>query len=117
MCGIAGYVSRSATRAPVDRMVAAMQHRGPDDHGVWERPGGGAVLGNCRLSIIDLSDAGHMPMSDPSGMVWITYNGELYNHAVLREELNQTGYPFRSHSDTEVILAAWMSWGRTSSHA
>lgn len=111
MCGIAGHVSRSATRRSVDRMVAAMIHRGPDDQGVWERSGGGAALGNCRLSIIDLSEAGHMPMSDPSGRVRITYNGELYNYLPLRDKLARAGYPFRSQTDTEVVLAAWMTWG------
>lgn len=111
MCGIAGYVSRSATQGPVDRMVRAMAHRGPDDEGVWASPAGRAFLGNRRLSIIDLSSAGHMPMSDPSGQVWITYNGELYNHEALRQELAASGYTFRSHSDTEVVLAAWITWG------
>lgn len=111
MCGIAGYVSRSASRLPVERMVEAMHHRGPDDHGIWERVGGGAAIGNCRLSIVDLSAAGHMPMSDPSDKVHITYNGELYNFLPLREELARAGYSFRSYTDTEVVLAAWIAWG------
>jgi asparagine synthase (glutamine-hydrolysing) len=113
MCGIAGLVSRSAQRAPVERMVGAMHHRGPDDAGIWESSTGRAVLGNTRLAIIDLSESGHMPMSDTSGRVWITYNGELYNLPALREELVAVGYPFRSQTDTEVILAAWLTWGET----
>jgi asparagine synthase (glutamine-hydrolysing) len=93
-------------------MVKAMHHRGPDDTGVWTSPSGRAVLGNCRLSIIDLSPAGHMPMSDPSRRCSITYNGELYNFKELRRELADGGYQFRSSSDTEVVLAAYLRWGR-----
>jgi asparagine synthase (glutamine-hydrolysing) len=70
------------------------------------------VLGNCRLSIIDLSQAGHMPMTDPSGRCCITYNGELYNFKELRRELATAGYPFRSDSDTEVVMASYLRWGR-----
>lgn len=112
MCGIAGIVGTGVRAAPVESMVGAMHHRGPDDSGVWVSPSGRAVLGNCRLSIIDLSPAGHMPMPDPSARCWITYNGELYNFKELRRQLADGGYPFRSNSDTEVVLAAYLRWGR-----
>lgn len=112
MCGIAGIVGTGVEAPPVESMVRAMHHRGPDDSGVWTSPSGRAVLGNCRLSIIDLSPAGHMPMSDPAGRCCITYNGELYNFKELRRQLADGGYPFRSNSDTEVVLAAYLRWGR-----
>lgn len=115
MCGIAGLLGSDAgpsAEAQVRRMVTAMHSRGPNDHGVWSSPEHGIMLGNTRLAIVDLSQAGHMPMSDASGRCWITYNGELYNHRALRKELNGGGYVFRSGSDTEVVLAAYLRWGR-----
>ncbi len=112
MCGIAGIAGTGAQAVLVESMVKAMHHRGPDDSGVWSSPSGRTVLGNCRLAIIDLSPAGHMPMSDPSGRCCITYNGELYNFKKLRRQLADGGYPFRSNSDTEVVLAAYLRWGR-----
>ena len=90
-------------------MVAALDHRGPDGNGVYIDPAARCGLGHNRLSIIDLSDAGLQPMSDASGRRWLTFNGEIYNHVELRTELE--GYPFRSHSDSEVILAAFDRWG------
>jgi asparagine synthase (glutamine-hydrolysing) len=92
-------------------MIAAMRHRGPDDCGIWSDRDSGVTLGSCRLAIQDLSDAAHMPMSSPDGSCWITYNGEVYNFSKLRDELEGKGYAFRSHSDTEVILAAYQEWG------
>jgi asparagine synthase (glutamine-hydrolysing) len=111
MCGIAGVLSRNG--APVsEQLVAAMTrviaHRGPDDEGVWVE--GPAGLGNRRLAIIDLSRAGHQPMSDETGLV-ITYNGELYNFRELRGELERLGHRFRSQTDTEVVLRAYREWG------
>jgi asparagine synthase (glutamine-hydrolysing) len=114
MCGIAGVVGAQTGTTAVESMISAMHHRGPDGSGVWVSPSGHTVLGNCRLSIIDLSSAGHMPMSDPSERCCITYNGELYNFRELRRKLAEGGYPFRSTSDTEVVLAAYLRWGRDS---
>ncbi len=114
MCGIAGLICLDPScaddhRAAVARMCEVQRHRGPDDHGVETI--GPACLGARRLSIIDLSPAGHMPMSDAEGRWWITYNGEVYNFASLREELERSGHAFRSRTDTEVVLHAWMEWG------
>lgn len=112
MCGIAGFIARGnaaarADRAALERMTEVLRHRGPDDSGVWFRqfPDGAAVgLGSRRLSIIDLSPAGHMPMSNEDGTVWITHNGEVYNFGDLRRELVQRGHTLRSRTDTEVLL-------------
>jgi asparagine synthase (glutamine-hydrolysing) len=97
MCGIAGIVGPRADAELAARMAALLHHRGPDDRGVWSEPG--VALGHTRLSIIDLSPAGHQPMQ--FGDFVITYNGEIYNFEALRKELPG---PFRSHSDTEVLL-------------
>ncbi len=115
MCGIGGFliVRTAATRNELEarlwRMIAALRHRGPDDEGVWTD--GRAGLAHARLSIIDLSPAGHQPMASADGAVWITYNGEIYNFAEIRQELEALGYPFRSRSDTEVIVNGWHAWG------
>lgn len=114
MCGIAGAVSLG--RQPVARLgqtLAAMSsliaHRGPDGHGVWMAGNEVCGLAHRRLAIIDLSPAGHQPMTAPNGTV-ITYNGEIYNHVELRKEL-ASSWTFLSASDTEVILAAYAKWG------
>jgi asparagine synthase (glutamine-hydrolysing) len=114
MCGIAGFL---AVRAPPRRelesrlwaMIATLRHRGPDDEGVWTD--GRTGLAHARLSIIDPSPAGHQPMASADGTVWITYNGEIYNFAQIRQDLEALGYPFRSRSDTEVIANGWHAWG------
>ena len=116
MCGICGvYNPRAddpaALLSAVARMTPCIAHRGPDDEGVWVDRDGRAALGNRRLAIIDLSPAGHQPMSDASGDVVLTYNGEIYNHPALRDELVALGYRFRGHSDTEVILALYLREG------
>ncbi|HUJ95316.1 MAG TPA: asparagine synthase (glutamine-hydrolyzing) [Terriglobales bacterium] len=88
-------------------MNAVQAHRGPDDSGIWQRtfPNGAYIgLGSRRLAILDLSASGHMPMSNQDGSLWITYNGEIYNFAGLRRELEGKGHRFRSHTDTEVVL-------------
>lgn len=106
MCGVAGIVNWGDS-ATLTRMTDIQAHRGPDDRGTWERymPDGAYLgLGSCRLAILDLSPAGHMPMSNADGKVWITYNGEVYNFPALREELLNKGYVFRSRTDTEVVL-------------
>jgi asparagine synthase (glutamine-hydrolysing) len=95
-------------------MTDLQAHRGPDDHGIWETqlPGGGWMgLGSRRLAILDLSPAGHMPMSTPDGLLTITYNGEVYNYRQLRRDLEAKGYTFRSQSDTEVVLYLFREYG------
>jgi asparagine synthase (glutamine-hydrolysing) len=95
-------------------MTNVQTHRGPDDSGLWERhfPDGGYLgLGSRRLAILDLSAEGKMPMSNEDGTVWITYNGEIYNFAVLRRELEGKGHLFRSHTDTEVIVHLYEEYG------
>jgi asparagine synthase (glutamine-hydrolysing) len=113
MCGIVGIVSNTpqAQRAWLAIGRDAMTHRGPDDAGEWWSADGRVGLAQRRLSIIDLSPAGHQPMHDASGALSIVFNGEIYNFADLRDELMAKGHGFRSHSDTEVILAAYREWG------
>ncbi len=98
-------------RMHLGAMAERMAHRGPDDEGVYVAPGGRVGLVNRRLAIRDLSLAGHMPMGNAAETVWITYNGEIYNADGLRAELEATGFVFRSHSDTEVILHGYEAWG------
>ena len=113
MCGIAGFWSSPATEAELLEMLApmtsALQHRGPDDCGLWCEPSVGIGLGHRRLSIIDLSPQGHQPMFSGSGRYVIVFNGEIYNFEQLRKELDSQVW--RGHSDTEVILAAVEAWG------
>jgi asparagine synthase (glutamine-hydrolysing) len=92
-------------------MCDAIAHRGPDDFGSWTDAEAGVGLGHRRLSIIDLSPAGHQPMSNADGTVWISYNGELYNFQEHRKRLADAGYPFRSQSDTEVLIALYEERG------
>jgi asparagine synthase (glutamine-hydrolysing) len=113
MCGILGAVNWG-DRHSLERMTELQFHRGPDDGGVWEQrlPDGGWVgLGSRRLSIIDLSSAGHMPMSSDDGTLHITYNGEIYNFRELRAELQGRGHQFRSRTDTEVLLHLYQEMG------
>jgi asparagine synthase (glutamine-hydrolysing) len=109
MCGISGIFGPASRAANVHAMVRAQGHRGPDATGCYADPGGAAALGHARLSIIDLSAAGTQPMQSADGDLWISFNGEIYNHIELRRELS--GYPFRTRTDTEVILAAFQRWG------
>ena len=119
MCGFAGFLdfsndrSPDALRAVVSGMAATLVHRGPDDAGEWVDAEAGVALGFRRLAIIDLTPSGHQPMCSASGRYVITFNGEVYNFAAIRGELESTGVapPFRGHSDTEVILAAIEAWG------
>jgi asparagine synthase (glutamine-hydrolysing) len=101
---------REEDHLPVVRKMCDLQsHRGPDDDGVLAL--NHVCLGSNRLSIIDLSKAGHMPMSDPDEDWWIVYNGEIYNFQAIREELIRCGHRFRSKTDTEVVLRAFKQWG------
>ncbi|MGH7037731.1 MAG: asparagine synthase (glutamine-hydrolyzing) [Stellaceae bacterium] len=115
MCGIGGFVMAGArlpeavAEARLAAMLAALRHRGPDDEGLWSD--GRAGLVHSRLSIIDLSPAAHQPMASADGTVWISYNGEIYNFAEIRHDLEALGYGFRSRSDTEVVVNGWHAWG------
>jgi asparagine synthase (glutamine-hydrolysing) len=110
MCGIVGVVYHDPDRPAtnLDAALACMYHRGPDEQGVYAD--GPMVMGMNRLSIIDVA-GGHQPMVDASGRYWIVYNGEIFNYPELRDELSALGYPFCTHSDTEVILAGYHHWG------
>jgi asparagine synthase (glutamine-hydrolysing) len=113
MCGISGLANWGDAET-LARMTHVQTHRGPDDSGLWERrfPDGGYVgLGSRRLAILDLSPDGHMPMSNEDGSVWITYNGEIYNFADLRRELEAKGHRFHSHTDTEVVVHLYEEYG------
>ena len=116
MCGLTGGWSRQRFRDLQDflpRMTDAIAHRGPDDDGHWTDAQAGIALGHRRLAIVDLSPAGHQPMSSASGRWVIAFNGEIYNHLDLRGELEAAGSapPWRGHSDTETLLAAVEAWG------
>jgi len=113
MCGISGLVNWGDGES-LARMTHVQTHRGPDDSGLWDRhfPGGGYIgLGSRRLSILDLSPDGHMPMSNEDGSIWMTYNGEVYNFADLRRELEGKGHRFRSHTDTEAVIHLYEEYG------
>ena len=110
MCGIAGFVG-VGDRAVLRRMTNQLIHRGPDAEGFFEKLDAGVFLGHRRLSIIDLA-GGSQPMSTADGQTVIVFNGEIYNHAELRRELQARGHLFATdHSDTEVLLYAWREWG------
>jgi asparagine synthase (glutamine-hydrolysing) len=114
MCGIAGIFNingEPVSPAVLRQMTDVISHRGPDSEGFYVDSFVG--LGHRRLSIIDLSRMGHQPMVSTDGKIVITYNGEIYNFRELRAELEAMGYPFRSKSDTEVILNAYAAWGTT----
>jgi asparagine synthase (glutamine-hydrolysing) len=110
MCGICGSVNWEASDVDAVRaMSSAMVHRGPNANGLAIR--GPAILAHRRLSIIDLSDDANQPMADKSGRYAITFNGEIYNYRVIRAELESIGIKFRTQSDTEVLLYAYITWG------
>jgi len=115
MCGLAGYIDLNASTSNDilhqngEAMAKAIVHRGPDDHGVWVDAKAGIALAQARLSIIDLSSAGHQPMVSASGRFVMVYNGEIYNTEGLRKDLN--GINWVGHSDTEVILEGCARWG------
>ncbi|GAA0227921.1 asparagine synthase (glutamine-hydrolyzing) [Castellaniella daejeonensis] len=123
MCGLVGFLGggrgRDAreTAAILERMADAIVSRGPDDAGIWSDGAAAIGLAHRRLSILDLSAAGHQPMAGPSGRHVIVFNGEIYNHLDLRRELEQSGLApgggqgWRGHSDTETLLAGFAAWG------
>lgn len=113
MCGIVGLFSREpvADTSLLIAMRDTLSHRGPDDAGVWWSSDLRLGLAHRRLAIIDLSPAGHQPMADQAGRLQIVFNGEIYNFKELRRDLEGRGHTFRSHSDTEVLLAAYRQWG------
>ena len=116
MCGIAGFLTprrsaRPALEAAVAAMTEALRHRGPDDGGLWSDADAGIALGHRRLSIIDISAAGHQPMVTADGRLVITFNGEIYNYRDLAQQLRQAGVTLRSRSDTEVLLQGFARWG------
>lgn len=115
MCGLAGFLSSEAADARdiLGRMTGALLHRGPDSGGLWHDPAAGIALGHRRLAIVDLTEAGQQPMASASGRFHLVYNGEIYNHGLLRAELEAVGAgsDWRGHSDTETLLAAIEHWG------
>ncbi|MBL8012791.1 MAG: asparagine synthase (glutamine-hydrolyzing) [Candidatus Omnitrophica bacterium] len=112
MCGICGQLNtnnKSVSRELLEQMTAALSHRGPDDSGIFLSPAGTSSsinigLGHRRLSIIDLSQSGHQPMSNEHKSIWMVFNGEIYNHLSLRKELESAGHRFSSNTDSEVII-------------
>ncbi|NRO96625.1 asparagine synthase (glutamine-hydrolyzing) [Paraburkholderia sp. NMBU_R16] len=118
MCGIAGFWTRTASehetaQAILSRMTDSVAHRGPDDAGAWFDPAAGLALGHRRLSIVDLSEHGRQPMVSECGRYVMTFNGEIYNCLALRRDLEAEGRApaWRGHSDTEILLAAFVAWG------
>ncbi len=119
MCGIAGFIySDKGCSDPASHLVKMLKriiHRGPDDSGIWVDTRQGVALGHRRLSVLDLSPAGHQPMTSACGRFVIAFNGEIYNHLKLRKELEQSnrqpGAGWRGHSDTETLLACTAAWG------
>jgi asparagine synthase (glutamine-hydrolysing) len=112
MCGITGIIDRQPPGPDVlEAMRDTLRHRGPDDAGTWWSSDRRVALAHRRLSIIDLSPAGHQPMADPQGDLALVYNGEIYNFQDLRQQLEGLGHVFGSTCDTEVLLAAYRQWG------
>src|SRR5207237_7537346 len=115
MCGIAGVFRFGASRITLDELSAVrgmstvQRHRGPDDHGLFEAES--CALAVQRLSILDVSPLGHMPMYSEDGRLVLIHNGEIYNYVELRDELRSRGHVFKSDGDTEVILRAYAEWG------
>ena len=121
MCGFAGFVNKRSAKSTealenlVLRMSSQLRHRGPDDSGYWVDTECSFAMGFRRLSILDLSAAGHQPMVSANGRWVITFNGEIYNFSDLRSELEAVGVRFASNSDTEVVVESFSKWGVTSS--
>lgn len=114
MCGIVGFISHKHFASYKNRLAQAassLSHRGPDDSGIFFDETCGLGLAHRRLSVIDLSQAGHQPMPSEDGQVHIDYNGEVYNFREIRDTLEKLGHRFQSATDTEVILKAYLQWG------
>ncbi|MFZ5365200.1 MAG: asparagine synthase (glutamine-hydrolyzing) [Patescibacteria group bacterium] len=112
MCGIAGYITKNQVDEKVlIKMRDALSHRGPDDAGIFISADNKVGLAHRRLSILDLSPAGHQPMSSADEKIWITFNGEIYNFLEIRKELENKGQTFKSNGDTEVIIYAYKEFG------
>lgn len=113
MCGITGIIASQSSAQIIRAMTQAITHRGPDADGIWCDEERGVALGHRRLSILDLSDAGAQPMASVDDRYILVFNGEIYNHRDIREQLAQDNWPanWRGHSDTETILAAFQLWG------
>jgi asparagine synthase (glutamine-hydrolysing) len=117
VCGICGFVdlgratSADALHAIAGEMADTLAARGPDDRGTWVDPQTGVALGHRRLAVIDRTDAAHQPMVSTRGRYVLTFNGEIYNHRELAEDLRRRGHRFRGHGDTEVLLAVIEAWG------
>src|SRR5665213_2381093 len=103
MCGICGF--SWADQQLLERMKSTIRHRGPDAHGSFVAEG--VSLGHQRLSIVDLTDAGRQPLTNADQTVWVTFNGEIYNHPELKRSLEHKGYVYRGTSDTESIVHAY----------
>ena len=116
MCGIVGFLTHHSNDdyiLSVQQMADALQHRGPDDSGTWLDQEWGVALGHRRLAILDLSPTGHQPMHSASGRYIIIFNGEIYNHLELRQQLaagNLQPDVWQGHSDTETLLACIDAW-------
>src|SRR6218665_3390497 len=114
MCRIAGIVNKATPVEILEQRVLAMnraqEHGGPDDEGIWSDAENHIVLGHRRLSLLDLSAAGHQPMAWKE-QYFISFNGEIYNFLALKKELELSGHHFTTQTDTEVILAAYEQWG------
>ena len=113
MCGILGYINYKGNIIDKNIFIKSlnlMYHRGPDDYGI-KNVGRSITLGHRRLSIVDLSSKGHQPMSDISSRYTLIFNGEIYNFIEIRAELIKKGHVFKSSSDAEVVLYAYVEWG------
>ena len=115
MCGLTGFVdlNHSDSESICQQMIQRLHHRGPDHSAIWSNKELGVTLGHARLSILDLSPAGHQPMMSKCGNFVVVFNGEIYNHLELRKELVSSHYhgSWKGHSDTETLLAAFSVWG------
>lgn len=112
MCGILGYIDiqNEINKAVFEAQLKTLEHRGPDDYGLYYGNNNHVALGHRRLSFLDLTPAGKQPFSDVNQNTWVTFNGEIYNYLELKEELKDA-YPFTTNTDTEVIIAAYKNWG------
>ena len=114
MCGIAGIIKfngSSISTNEIDELTDSLAHRGPDGRGTWFNQNKNIALGHRRLSILDLSDAGHQPMISKDGFLTLVLNGEIFNFIEIKNELKDKGHTFISHTDTEVVLTAYKQWG------